>query len=101
MGHSVCGSAGQQILYGWGKNAPPMALPEGVGFQVGPGTAAHSLVLQVTGLCSLRSMFQNTAQSMMDSHLASASYKSADADTGAFRCTLWGHVRKRTPRGCG
>ena len=51
MGHSVCGPDGQQILYGWGKNAPPMALPEGVGFQVGEGSAARSLVLQVKIAC--------------------------------------------------
>ena len=43
----MCSSQSQQILYGWGKNAPPMQLPPGVGFQVGQGTSTHTLVLQV------------------------------------------------------
>lgn len=47
IGHGVCGSAGQQVLYGWGKDAPAMSLPPGVGFHVGEGSAIHSLVLQV------------------------------------------------------
>ena len=46
-GHSVCGGPGQHVLYGWGKDAPAMTLPPGVGFHVGGGSAIRSLVLQV------------------------------------------------------
>lgn len=34
-------------MYGWGKNAPPVHLPNGTGFSVGPGTGTRSVVLQV------------------------------------------------------
>ena len=34
-------------MYGWGKNAPLMQLPNGVGYSVGPGSAITTLVLQV------------------------------------------------------
>lgn len=47
VGHGICGEPGQEVLYGWGKNAPAMVLPPGVGFHVGEGSAIHSLVLQV------------------------------------------------------
>lgn len=46
VGHGICGEAGQQVLYGWGKDAPAMTLPPGVGFHVGQGSSVHSLVLQ-------------------------------------------------------
>ena len=38
-------------MYGWGKNAPLMQLPEGVGYSVGPGSAITTLVLQVGSDC--------------------------------------------------
>ena len=44
---SACAGGGESVLYGWGKNAPKMALPEGTGFSVGKGTGITSLVLQV------------------------------------------------------
>ena len=51
VGHGICGEAGQQVLYGWGRDAPAMTLPPGVGFHVGEGSAIHSLVLQVWTFC--------------------------------------------------
>lgn len=42
----VCDGS-ESVLYGWGKNADPVHLPEGAGFSVGPGTAAQTIVLQV------------------------------------------------------
>lgn len=42
----VCGTASEGVLYGWGKNAPAVAMPQGAGFSVGPGTGIRSLVLQ-------------------------------------------------------
>eukprot|EP00112_Aurelia_sp_Birch-Aquarium-sp1_P018786 Seg4537.1 transcript_id=Seg4537.1/GoldUCD/mRNA.D3Y31 product="Peptidyl-glycine alpha-amidating monooxygenase" protein_id=Seg4537.1/GoldUCD/D3Y31 len=45
--HPVCRSGSQHILYAWGKNAPPLKLPKGVGFKVGPSTKIKYLVLQV------------------------------------------------------
>lgn len=44
---SPCRGGFERVLYGWGKNAPAMSLPPGVGYSVGPGSAIHSLVLQV------------------------------------------------------
>jgi hypothetical protein len=45
---SACGGGGgEAVLYGWGKNAPAMTVPEGAGFSVGPGTSIRSVVLQV------------------------------------------------------
>ena len=51
---SVCGSGpentishGEHVLYGWGKDAPAMHLPDGAGFSVGPGTGIRMVVLQV------------------------------------------------------
>ena len=38
-------------MYGWGKNAPLMQLPDGVGYSVGPGSAITTLVLQVGSNC--------------------------------------------------
>lgn len=43
----ACGAGGEHVLYGWGKNAPAVHLPEGTGFSVGPGTATQTVVLQV------------------------------------------------------
>eukprot|EP00873_Tetraselmis_striata_P004906 jgi/Tetstr1/425170/TSEL_015631.t1 len=34
-------------LYGWGKNAPMMHYPDGVGVQVGPGTHIQMIVLEI------------------------------------------------------
>jgi peptidylamidoglycolate lyase len=42
-----CGLGGEHVLYGWGRNAPPVALPPDTGFAVGPGTATRTAVLQV------------------------------------------------------
>uniref|UniRef100_A0A915PZQ5 peptidylglycine monooxygenase n=1 Tax=Setaria digitata TaxID=48799 RepID=A0A915PZQ5_9BILA len=42
----VCNSQ-PSILYGWGRNASQMHLPEGVGFKVGGNTDIQYLVLQV------------------------------------------------------
>lgn len=44
---SPCNGGFERVLYGWGKNAPAMTLPDGVGYSVGPGSAIQSLVLQV------------------------------------------------------
>ncbi|KAL4858006.1 Peptidyl-glycine alpha-amidating monooxygenase A [Chlorella vulgaris] len=45
---SACADSGSEnVLYGWGKNAPPMSLPQGAGFSVGPGTSIRTVVLQV------------------------------------------------------
>ncbi|CAH3014635.1 unnamed protein product [Porites evermanni] len=46
MGSGVCGS-GEKIVYAWGRNAPELKLPNDVAFEVGHGTAAPYLVLQV------------------------------------------------------
>jgi len=44
---ATCGDGtSQALLYGWGKNAPPMHMPEDVGFRVGEG-AFRVLVLEV------------------------------------------------------
>ena len=40
-------SAGSQVIYAWAKDAPPLKLPEGVGFRVGKDTGINYLVLQV------------------------------------------------------
>lgn len=51
---SPCGSGpkntishGEQVMYGWGRDAPGMHLPEGAGFSVGPRTGIRMAVLQV------------------------------------------------------
>jgi hypothetical protein len=44
---ATCLNGHDAVLYGWGKNAPPVNLPDGVGYSVGKGTAAASMVLQV------------------------------------------------------
>jgi hypothetical protein len=44
----VCAAdGGESVLYGWGRNAPRINLPSGVGFSTGPGTGISSIVLQV------------------------------------------------------
>uniref|UniRef100_A0A0N5AWM1 peptidylglycine monooxygenase n=1 Tax=Syphacia muris TaxID=451379 RepID=A0A0N5AWM1_9BILA len=37
----------QSVIYAWGRDAPPLVLPEGVGFKVGGDTSTRYLVLQV------------------------------------------------------
>ncbi|EFN58531.1 hypothetical protein CHLNCDRAFT_34137 [Chlorella variabilis] len=45
---SACEDSGSEnVLYGWGKNAPAMAVPDGAGFSVGPGTSIRTVVLQM------------------------------------------------------
>ena len=34
--------------YGWGRNAPDLVLPDGVGFSVGHGTSVRYIVAQVS-----------------------------------------------------
>lgn len=46
------------MLYGWGKNAPAMSLPTGVGYSVGPGSAMQSLVLQVSFACHYAAFYK-------------------------------------------
>ena len=41
-------SHGEHVLYGWGKDAPAMHLPDGAGFSVGPRTGIRTAILQVT-----------------------------------------------------
>lgn len=36
----------EAVLFGWGKDAPGLQLPEGVGFAVGPGTGIRTVVMQ-------------------------------------------------------
>ncbi|KAK2080406.1 hypothetical protein QBZ16_000259 [Prototheca wickerhamii] len=44
----ACPSRGvDNVLYGWGRNASPVALPEGAGVAVGAGTSMPVLVLQI------------------------------------------------------
>jgi hypothetical protein len=40
-------SHGEQVMYGWGRDAPGMHLPAGAGFSVGPRTGIRMAVLQV------------------------------------------------------
>ena len=51
---AACGQGGESVLYGWGKNANAIALPDGVGYSVGPGTGVQALVLQVRGASPCR-----------------------------------------------
>ncbi len=46
MMHSLCAS-GQMLAYGWGRNAPPLTLPPGVGFEVGAASGFTHAVLEV------------------------------------------------------
>ncbi|KAG2440171.1 hypothetical protein HXX76_004284 [Chlamydomonas incerta] len=43
----VCNGPSSTILYGWGRNAPDLRLPEGVGFSVGERTGVKYIVAQV------------------------------------------------------
>ena len=43
-------SHGEHVLYGWGKDAPAMHLPDGAGFSVGPRTGIRTAILQVPTL---------------------------------------------------
>ncbi|KXZ51597.1 hypothetical protein GPECTOR_12g561 [Gonium pectorale] len=43
----VCNGPSSEILYGWGRNAPDLRLPEGVGFSVGERTGVRYVVAQV------------------------------------------------------
>eukprot|EP00955_Chlamydomonas_euryale_P093360 364782-Chlamydomonas_euryale.AAC.2 len=43
----VCGSGQSNVLYGWGRNAPPTSLPAGVGFSVGGQAGMRYIVAQV------------------------------------------------------
>jgi len=46
--HAPPCKSGQEIIYAWAKNAPPLTLPPGVGFQVGGSkSGVEYLVLQV------------------------------------------------------
>jgi len=44
---AACGTGGENVLYGWGKNAPSIHLPAKTGFSVGPGSGIRAVVLQV------------------------------------------------------
>jgi hypothetical protein len=45
---AACAPGGaEQVIYTWGGDAPPTALPPDTAFALGPGTAAPALVLQV------------------------------------------------------
>ncbi|WIA13049.1 hypothetical protein OEZ86_006342 [Tetradesmus obliquus] len=43
----TCGGFSETIMYGWGKDAPRLDLPQGVGFSVGKGSAVKWVVAQV------------------------------------------------------
>ncbi|KAI8471286.1 MAG: PHM/PNGase F domain-containing protein [Monoraphidium minutum] len=43
----TCGSNEETILYGWGRNAPKLQLPEGVGFSVGGSSSIAYIVAQL------------------------------------------------------
>ena len=43
----VCGNPESEIVYAWGRDAPELDLPPGVGFKVGGDTDIKYLVLQV------------------------------------------------------
>nr|QPD99035.2 putative peptidyl-glycine alpha-hydroxylating monooxygenase [Tityus serrulatus] len=42
----IC-AQGSQVIYAWARDAPPLNLPQGVGFKVGKGSGINYLVLQV------------------------------------------------------
>ena len=46
--------AATNIMYGWGRNAPDLSLPEGVGFSVGARTGIRYIVAQVHYLTKQR-----------------------------------------------
>jgi len=43
--HKLCPS-GQMLAYGWGRNAPALTLPPGVGFEVGGSSGFTHAVLE-------------------------------------------------------
>lgn len=45
--HGACKREQETVLYGWGRNAPKLVLPEGVGFSLGGDVGLKNLVLQV------------------------------------------------------
>jgi len=44
--HGLC-AGGQLLAYGWGRNAPALTLPHGVGFEVGGSSGFTHAVLEV------------------------------------------------------
>ena len=58
--HAVC-NGGEHVFYGWGRNAPKMEFPDGVGVAVGQGTELTVLVLQVRCLPRTRQHSQHTS----------------------------------------
>ncbi|KAF5838300.1 PHM/PNGase F domain-containing protein [Dunaliella salina] len=44
--HAIC-KDGSSILYGWGRNAPPLEYPPGVGMAIGTGSGVRNIVVQV------------------------------------------------------
>jgi hypothetical protein len=44
--HAVC-EGDHHVFYGWGRNAPELHFPKGVGVAVGASTSASMVVLQV------------------------------------------------------
>ena len=38
--------SGMKIIYAWGRNAPSLSLPDGVGFHIGKGSSIKYLILQ-------------------------------------------------------
>eukprot|EP00197_Chlamydomonas_leiostraca_P013619 CAMPEP_0202860488 /NCGR_PEP_ID=MMETSP1391-20130828/2163_1 /ASSEMBLY_ACC=CAM_ASM_000867 /TAXON_ID=1034604 /ORGANISM="Chlamydomonas leiostraca, Strain SAG 11-49" /LENGTH=823 /DNA_ID=CAMNT_0049539651 /DNA_START=226 /DNA_END=2694 /DNA_ORIENTATION=+ len=47
MSQPTCQDGGTHIIYGWGRNAPHLELPPGVGYSVGEGTTIRYIVAQV------------------------------------------------------
>ena len=45
MMHRLC-EGGQMLAYGWGRNAPGLALPFGVGFSIGATSGFTHAVLE-------------------------------------------------------
>ena len=43
----TCGGMSEMIMYGWGRNASKLQLPDGVGFSVGGASAVRWIVAQV------------------------------------------------------
>jgi hypothetical protein len=41
--HRRCAD-GEVLAYGWGRNAAPLVLPPGVGFEVGPESFTHAVL---------------------------------------------------------
>lgn len=55
--------------YGWGKNAPKLSLPHGVGYSVGGDSSLEYLVLQVKEIiiinCVLSSLYDITISKLL------------------------------------